>query len=158
MEHQNTKDAIGALDLCSNTAAERTREVSLVNKTGWTIVIAFAQCEDLSGNIPQGFVKDTGVFVVASNQAGPSTASVDPCHVGGGLRPCQATRVTCNYKLRWPGDTTEYDYNCPPADDGDNTTYFGRVWWTIEYTKGMNKEGRPNAAIVPLKLPKAPVE
>ena len=158
MEHKSPRDAIGALDRCSDTSGQRTIKVSLINNTGWTIVVAFTRCEDLSGNVPSGFVSDTGVIVLASNLAGPATASIDPCHAGLGQRPCQATRITGNYKLRWPGDDAEYDYECPPGDDGDHTTYFKWISWTIEYSKGMNREGRPNVVVVPMKAPKTPAK
>src|SRR5579864_3639451 len=77
------RDAVGAKDFCSDTAAERTTRVFINNQTPLTIVIAFIELKDESNNIPNGFISDTGTFVLTTNDTGPDTPQLDPCYVGG---------------------------------------------------------------------------
>jgi hypothetical protein len=128
--------ALTVKDICNDTSGDRTTRVFIVNKTDWTIKIGFVQLLDQSGNIPPGYISDTGVIVLGVNNTGPATVATDPCYAGGDKRPIQATHAKGSVKLT--KGSQEQDFNFPDQDTHDVTSYFGTVGWDI--TPEMLKE------------------
>jgi hypothetical protein len=123
------QDALTTKDICSDTAGDRTTRVYISNHTNWTIKIGFVQLLDESGNVPPGYISNTGVMVLGVNTAPGGTAQLDPCYAGGDKRPIQATRAKGSLKLT--DGSHEIDHNLHDIQDGDVTTYYPTVGWNL---------------------------
>jgi hypothetical protein len=115
---------------CAETKGNRTDYIDVNNQSEWTMLDVLFRCLD-QGEVPVGYVKDTGFFVFAHKVRPGERVTMDPCVLGRGASPCQATRIEWAYRLKHESSGTEVPARSGYADDGDATTYFPRLIVTL---------------------------
>jgi hypothetical protein len=157
MADESRESPFGSRDICSATIDIRTKYVGINNSTQWIVEFAQFRCIDESNQVPAGFSADSNWFLGVNNVAGPNTTIQDICVAI--QRPIQATRVKCNYRLRWPGaPDSGTTLNAPDLSDGDTTSFYDHAVWQIAYTGKKTANGFPDAELrlVKMKISKNP--
>ena len=91
-----SRQDIGVLD--DRDLYERTKLMYVLNETPFSIKICFFQAK-CSFDLPDPYIKDTGVFVGGVNLPNGADATADPWDAGGIRRPIAGTTGSCSLEI-----------------------------------------------------------
>jgi hypothetical protein len=105
---------------------QRTDEIILLNEAPVVVTLCFVQLK-CRYDVPPPYIKDTGVFVLASNLGPNGSKSMDSCDIGGNGSPIAATTASASCEVKYPNDKTQKVIlsTWPEADQGKFYRYVG---------------------------------
>ena len=115
---------------CAETYNDRTTFITVNNRSRYKILDMQVRLLDLSGNVPIGFVSDTGFFVLVTSQDPGVVSTIDPCVAGGSPKPCQATKFEWTYSILDKDANTSWGPYRGGTEDGDHSTYYPGLTFT----------------------------
>jgi hypothetical protein len=134
---RTTAEALGA-SACDGF--ERTDRMYVLNETGnasLKLVLFRVTCRY---DLPEPYIKDTGVFVGGVDLPVGANADADPCDAGGVHRPIAATAGQCSVLVRLPNGS-EQQMNLTSYPECEEGNYYPEMGWRIFYGSSLTDTG-----------------
>ena len=119
---------------------ERTDRMYVLNETGTAslkLVLFRATCRY---DLPEPYLKDSGVFVGGIDLPVGANAAADPCDAGGVHRPIAATAGQCSVVVRLPNGK-EQQMNLASYPECPEGSYYPAMGWRVFYGASVAESG-----------------
>ena len=116
-----------AMPNCSQI--QRTDEIVLINEAPVVVTICFAQLK-CRYDVPPPYIKDTGVFVLATNLNPGGISNIDSCDIGGNGNPIASTSASGSCEVEFPNGSTQ-TVNLAQWPEADEGMFYRYVGWRI---------------------------
>ena len=109
---------------------QRTDEIVLINEAPVSVKICFAQLK-CRYNVPAPYIKNTGVFVLATNLQPGDTSNIDCCDLSSNA-PIAATSGTGSCVVIWPTNPPrEENVTLAPWPEAAEGKFYRYLGWRL---------------------------